>query len=151
MSKPKTQEQLDREASKRLEKKFGRNLEWYDRQLESQGGGCKLCGSTEKTRRLHVDHDHSWTKVKIETKKLSSGKWQASAVYRGMEYTCFSDKRNLAIQDVKSYLKRDSVRGLLCFRCNKFIVGFGGPEILRKAADYLEAHQGVRNEAINPP
>lgn len=149
MSKPKTQEQLDREASKRLEKKFGRNLEWYDRQLESQGGGCKLCGSTEKTRRLHVDHDHSWTKVKIAAKKLSLGKWQASAVYRGMEYNCFSEKRNLAIQDVKSYLKRDSVRGLLCFRCNKFIVGFGGPEILRKAADYLEAHQGVRNEAIN--
>lgn len=149
MSKPKTQEQIDREASKRLEKKFGRNLEWYNRQLESQGGGCKLCGSTEKTRRLHVDHDHSWTKIKIETKKLSSGNWQASAVYRGMGYNCFSEKRNLAIQDVKGYLKRDSVRGLLCFRCNKFIVGFGGPEILRKAADYLEAHQGVGNETIN--
>jgi hypothetical protein len=152
VSKPKTQEQLDREANKRLEKKFGVNLAWYDRKLYEQGGTCALCPSTEKTRRLHVDHDHKWTQIKIETKKQSSvlwsssGLWSASAIYRGMDYVCLSEKKNLAIRDVKEYLKRDSVRGLLCYRCNKFIVGFGTPEKLRTAAAYLEAHQGVRNE-----
>ena len=142
MTKPKTQAQLDRETDKRLLKKYGRDLAWYNYQLHMQGGGCALCGSTEKTRRLHVDHDHKWTQVKVETKKLDSGKWQASAFYRGTEYNCFSEKRNLAIREVKNYLKQYSVRGLLCFRCNKFIVGFGNPDILRRAADYLEAHQG---------
>ncbi len=146
MRKPKSQEQLDREANKRLEKKFGVNLAWYDRKLKEQGGHCALCSSTEKSRRLHVDHDHKWTQVKIETQKDRLGKWTALANYRGREYLCFSEKKHLAIRDVKGYLKRDSVRGLLCYRCNKFIVGFGTPEKLRTAAAYLEAHAGVQNE-----
>lgn len=145
LSKPKTQAQLDRETDKRLLKKYGVDLYWYEYQLEDQGGGCLLCGSTEKTRRLHVDHDHSYTKVKIKTEKITDsvwkGWWTASAIYRGRNYSVLDPKRNAAIQQIKEYLKRDSVRGLLCFRCNKFIVGFGGPEILRRAADYLEAHQ----------
>ena len=29
-------------------------------------------------------------------------------------------------------------RGLLCHRCNRVLVGFWTPELLRKAADYLE-------------
>ena len=146
MSKPKSQEQLDREANKRLEKKFGVNLAWYDRKLKEQGGHCALCPSTEKTRRLHVDHDHKWTQVKIHTAKNFLGKWEAKAEYRGRTYICASEKKHLAIRDVKEYLKRDSVRGLLCYRCNKFIVGFGTPEKLRIAADYLETHTGVHNE-----
>ena len=32
--------------------------EEYERLLAAQGGGCAICGSTPKTRRLHVDRDH---------------------------------------------------------------------------------------------
>jgi len=145
MSKPKTQAQLDREASKRLFKKYGRDLAWYNEELELQGGTCKLCGSKPGTRRLHVDHDHKWKYVKIHTRKSTSGQWQAWALYNGNEYLCYSEKRNEAINDVKGYLKRASCRSLLCFRCNSFIVGFNDPGLLRKAADYLEQHQGVQN------
>jgi hypothetical protein len=30
----------------------------YTALLESQGGGCAICGNPPKTRRLSVDHDH---------------------------------------------------------------------------------------------
>lgn len=30
----------------------------YAAMLERQGGGCAICGTTPKTRRLNVDHDH---------------------------------------------------------------------------------------------
>ena len=36
----------------------------YARLLEAQGGGCAICGSKPKTRRLHVDHDHATGRVR---------------------------------------------------------------------------------------
>lgn len=30
----------------------------YDELLALQGGGCAICGTKPKTRRLHIDHDH---------------------------------------------------------------------------------------------
>ncbi len=30
----------------------------YAAMLDRQGGGCAICGTTPKTRRLNVDHDH---------------------------------------------------------------------------------------------
>lgn len=36
----------------------------YERLLAAQGGGCAICGSTPKTRRLHVDHDHRTGRVR---------------------------------------------------------------------------------------
>lgn len=30
----------------------------YDQRLAEQGGGCAICGTPPKTRRLAVDHDH---------------------------------------------------------------------------------------------
>ena len=140
----KTQAQLDQIASKRLEKKYGRDLVWYEDQLKIQGGVCKLCQSPPGTRRLHVDHDHKWTRVKIRTEKSVAGGWRAEGTYRGTTYSCSAKKRNDAINAVKGYLKRASIRGLLCFRCNSFVVGFNDPDLLRRAADYIEKHQGVQ-------
>ena len=36
----------------------------YAAMLERQGRGCAICGSTPKTRRLHVDHDHRTGRVR---------------------------------------------------------------------------------------
>lgn len=45
--------------------KYGLTLEEYDRMLETQGGGCGICGGTNPDgRRLHVDHDHKTGKVR---------------------------------------------------------------------------------------
>lgn len=36
----------------------------YRAMLEAQGGGCAICGSKPRTRRLHVDHDHKTGRVR---------------------------------------------------------------------------------------
>src|SRR5690348_4757006 len=38
--------------------------EQYTAMLERQEGGCAICGSPPKTRRLHVDHDHRTRRVR---------------------------------------------------------------------------------------
>ena len=66
----------------------------YEALLDAQSGGCAVCGSTPKTRRLHVDHDHATGRV----------------------------------------------RGLLCYRCNRWLLTYGvTPALLSRAADYLDA------------
>jgi len=63
----------------------------YDRLLAEQGGHCALCPNTPKTRRLHVDHDHTTGRV----------------------------------------------RGLLCFRCNKFLPSWVTREWALRVAEYV--------------
>ena len=51
-----------------LKRRYGITSEEYDALLESQGGGCALCGATtngkQATRSLHVDHDHQTGRVR---------------------------------------------------------------------------------------
>lgn len=39
-------------------------LDQYERLLAAQGGHCALCPNGPKTRRLHVDHEHSTGRVR---------------------------------------------------------------------------------------
>jgi hypothetical protein len=44
---------------------YGVTSEWFDAKLQEQGGGCAICGATDKGRKirsLHIDHNHT-TKV----------------------------------------------------------------------------------------
>lgn len=45
-------------------KGLGVSDEQYARLLAAQGGHCALCPNGPKTRRLHVDHEHSTGKVR---------------------------------------------------------------------------------------
>lgn len=51
----------------RRRRRYGIDIETYDRMLAEQGGGCAICGATSPGRRantgrvserFHVDHDH---------------------------------------------------------------------------------------------
>jgi hypothetical protein len=143
--KPRTQSQLDEATDRRLKKTYGVGLDWYNHQLKAQGGGCWICGVKPGTRRLHVDHDHSWKKIKINTFREEApylGSWAASAVYGTTEYTGYGEKKSLAVKMVKDKLKKASVRGLLCYSHNAGLQKYQDrPDLLRNAAAYLERHQ----------
>lgn len=45
-------------------KQLGVDDATYRAMLEEQHGGCAICGSKPRTRRLHVDHDHKTGRVR---------------------------------------------------------------------------------------
>lgn len=143
MSKPKTQAQLDRATDQRLRKTYGISLAEYDTILFVAGGGCQICSKPPREKRLHVDHDHGWKKVKITSKKYPDG-WTTKAVYHGKEFCENGGTKSVALREIKTQLKRASVRGILCAWCNRGLRYYRDtPGLMRNAAEYLEKHQGV--------
>lgn len=49
----------ERARDARLKKLYGISSIEYEQILAWQGGVCAICGRPPKSRRLHVDHDHS--------------------------------------------------------------------------------------------
>ena len=144
MSKPKTQAQLDRATDQRLRKTYGVGLDWYEDRLLLQNGGCAVCRRPPGTKRLHVDHDHGWKKVKVTSTNYPDC-WQAVAVYNGTEFYSTGRTKSVVVKEVKDKLKQASIRGLLCYTHNAGLQKFqDSPSFLRSAADYLESHQGVQ-------
>ena len=103
-----------------------------------------ICGKPPVTRGLSVEHDHSYSKVKIHTHKpLKRGEtWKAEADYNGQHLEYRTLKRADAVRLIRAALKKASVRGVACWFCNKGLHFYGDrPELLRAAADYLETFQ----------
>lgn len=134
--------------NRRLVAKYGLTAVEYDAMLDQQGGGCAICGSTAKTRRLHVDHDHKWTQVKLVYSRESDGEWkvrgavrrlwQVHARYNGQLFWARYGTRREAVKDVRQRLKRASVRGILCFGCNGGLRKFrDNPLFMERAAKYI--------------
>jgi hypothetical protein len=54
-----------KERKNNLKRMFGMSIEEYDKKLDDQGGGCKLCGlECISGKRLAVDHDHKTGKIR---------------------------------------------------------------------------------------
>ena len=139
--KPRKKEDLDKLKDKRLWNAYGISLNDYNYLLDKNGGLCWICGKPPVTRGLSVEHDHSYTKVKIQTHRpLKKGyTWRAEADYNGQHFCYDSLKRADAVRFVRDDLKRASVRGVACWFCNKGLHFYGDrPDLLRAAADYLE-------------
>jgi len=141
VKKPKTQAQLDRATDLRLRKTYNITLKDYEYLAALNGGGCWICGAVPATRRLHVDHDHGWKKVKIEAAKYEE-QWSASAKYNDDVFICVQPKRSLAVRGAKRMLLRSSIRGLLCYQHNAGLQKFSDtPAWLDSAASYLRGFQ----------
>ena len=51
-------------ARKRSQSELPGAAELYERLFAEQGGVCAICGNPPKTRRLHIDHEHSTNRVR---------------------------------------------------------------------------------------
>lgn len=86
--------------------KYKMRVAEYDSLLESQGGGCALCGAKAGVQRLHVDHDH----------RCCAGKRTCGKCVRGI--VCYPCNTKLSILDtdspyalrVRAYLKVEVIR-----------------------------------------
>ena len=143
MKKSKTQAQLDQAADRLLRQKYGVGLDWYNAKFKEQDG-CAICGDHGKTRRLNVDHDHHWVDVKIVSTKNDFQGWDSEATYRGVLHCAHGASKSEAIREMKAILKRESVRGLLCHRCNRGLIMLRDrQDLLEKSIHYLDKFQNV--------
>jgi len=139
----------DRNAvSKRLERTYGITLAEYEQRLADQGGVCAICKKPPGKNRLSVDHDHVYDRVKIVVQKLNNI-WIAVAKVFGKDFTSGGPVRKLVKESVRRLLRRQSVRGLCCWSCNKGLQYYrDNPEFLRNAADYLERFKNASSPAV---
>lgn len=108
--------------------KFGWELAEVEALFASQGNVCAICGRPPGKTRLNLDHDHEADHVKINVERNTlppiSQKWLAHAVYKHKEFYALGISIKEARDLVKRQLRRASVRGGLCLRCNKGIQMF---------------------------
>lgn len=135
-----TQKQKDNATSKRLFRTYGITLEEYDSMLKKQGNVCKICQRPPTNRRLHTDHCHATVKAKINSLKIASGEWKASIDELNIYF--YGRTKSEAIRKVKQALKKKSVRGLLCWPCNRALRSWNDdPDLMESAALYIRNHQ----------
>lgn len=124
---------------KYLRAKFEITEAEYNAQLARQGGGCKICGKPPSGKALHVDHDHAVEKSKIISKRSLSGGWGAwPQLYPTAVLFGTGALKSVAIARVRRQLKRLSVRGILCWKCNTALKKFNdNPLLMQNSAEYI--------------
>lgn len=134
----------DKQTNARLIKVYGITLDEYNQLLKDQHNGCAICKAPPVTRRLHVDHDHGHRYVKVISTKLMGGYWRCEGTYKGEYKTFLGLLKSEAVQAFRKWAKKESVRGLLCPKCNRGLEFFRDkPELFDKAAKYLRRFTNV--------
>lgn len=129
----------DKAADLRLQRLYGLTLKEYEDMLAEQGGRCAICRRPPKKVRLAVDHNHAIERTQITVSRKKE-KWVALAAVSGVGYGVISTTRPDAVIGLRKILKRRSVRGILCFVCNRKVLGPLERFKVRPAAviDYLK-------------
>lgn len=141
----------DKAADKRLQRAYGITLAEYNKMLDEQGGVCAICGKPPTNKRLHTDHDHLSHKVVITiTKDSINGTYTAWAEggAHGVNIYFYPDNktRKEARARAKLDAKRKSVRGLLCWPCNRALQKFrDNPDLMESAAKYIRKYKASIN------
>ena len=153
-SQGKSQTQKDRSRNNYYRRQFGITLENYNRRLAEQNGRCKICGRCpfNGQANLAVDHKHFRVESYRELKMFIPG-WRSTVAEYGVEVWAKTKAESVKLAKIAAMPK--SIRGLLCFFCNKFIMGAcdrhwvkelrGKPELFTLAEKYL------RNSLTNNP
>lgn len=141
-----TPEELRKKRDNYYRRTHGITLHEYNEMDRKQHYRCKLCRRLPKTLPLAVDHWHWLASRKVVSRKSSTGKYWVAEVPElnkaGIKIREAHKIRRMAIKAAKLYLRRLSVRGLLCWSCNtglrKYFDNFRS---LFRAATYMKKHQ----------
>jgi hypothetical protein len=131
---------------------YGIGIDGYNQRFEEQNRACGVCKEPPKEgKNLHVDHDHKWKYFKLETEKQPDKQWTSRLAEQQEEfcakayrngYVGIGKTKSQAIKAMRQELKRLSVRGLLCFKCNTSIRKlYDNAIIAENIAIYLKKHQ----------
>lgn len=135
-------------------KKFGWSLAEVDALFESQGNVCAACGRPPGERRMSLDHDHAFDRMKLYIERLPDWNWAAFLNKTDAGCISIGTTRKEARENGRRYLRRKSVRAGLCLRCNKGLAMFEDSkaplppaERLERLALILRRFQGKSHEA----
>ncbi|SRR6266436_138969 len=133
----------EQRRDKYIRRIYGRSLAWYNRQLKRQHGHCYCCDFVPKEDEgglpLHIEHDHRLAQLHIFMLQMGT-LWIAYTADFGVIKQ--SHKKRRAFKLMRQWLKRESVRGLVCWPCNSLIrKSYDQPDRLRLAGKMLDIHQ----------
>lgn len=136
----KTVEQRRHKRDLYLRRTHGISLKEYNQMDKKQHYRCKLCRRPPKNLPLAVDHWHWLARRKVVSKK--KGKYWVATVPEllpaGIKIREKYKVRRKAIKAAKLYLRRISVRGLLCWHCNTALQKFRDNFlIMKRASEYI--------------
>ena len=149
-----TPEERERAKDKRIQSKFGITLADRNRRAEEQGHKCKICGGPlDAYGPPNIDHFHFYVKAA----RCPDG-WEAQSFdeRRQVVYSRRAKTKAAAIECVKRDTMPWSIRGLLCFKCNRglgsierFFDAARTPENLLSVIAYLRARLNVLDNYIS--
>jgi hypothetical protein len=104
--------------------KFGWTLAEVDLLFAAQGNVCAICNRPPGKNRLSLDHAHSFDRIKLVIERLPDWNFAAFLNKTDASAIAIGTTKKEARINGKRVLRRRSVRGGLCLRCNKGIQMF---------------------------
>lgn len=145
--------------------KFGWTWVEVEALFKRQNNCCYICHRPPGDRRMAVDHDHAYDRVKIRARKMTDGRWAVGADEPQLNVLIefYGHDKKALRKMVRLSLRARSVRGRLCMRCNKGIQMFEDSkapltpaERFDRAAKYFRNFRSLSEQAKietpqNPP
>ena len=145
-----TPEQI--KLDKYYQKKFSWTLAEVDALFAKQDNVCKICRRPPGKYRLSLDHAHAFDRIKLIIERLPDWNFAAFLNETDASAIAIGTTKKEARANGKRVLRRRSVRGGLCMRCNKGIQMFEDSkapltpaERFDRAAQYFRDFEMSRN------